>query len=284
MLTHREIEANPDKCPKNIKEVQQLLGRLTALFRFVPCLAEKTRPMVQLLWKATKFSWDNRCEENFKQFKEFLTFPAVIQKPRPDHPILVYLAVSEQAVSATLVQEAEDEERPVYFVSRTLHVAETRYQMIEKVALALVVTARRMHPYFQNHSIIVRTDYPIFKILSKLNLAGRMIGWSVELSEFDIRYEPRGAIKSQCLADFSAELTPLPTLSGGWTLYVDGSSNKTACEAGVVLEGSGDLLLGQALQFGLRATNNQAEYEALLTGLNLAYNMGAREVTCKSDS
>jgi len=65
---------------------------------------------------------------------------------------------------------------------------------------------------------------------------------------------------------------------------VDGSSNKTACGAGVVLEGPGDLFLEQALQFGFRATNNQAEYEALLVGLNLSYDMGAREVTCKSNS
>jgi len=79
-------------------------------------------------------------------------------------------------------------------------------------------------------------------------------------------------------------MTPLPSLSGGWTLYVDDSSNKTACGAGVVLEGPGDLFLEQALQFGFRATNNQAEYEVLLAGLNLAYDMGAREVTCKSDS
>jgi len=64
--------------------------------------------------------------------------------------------------------------------------------MIEKVALALVLTASRMRPYFQNHSITVRTDYPIFKILSKPDLGGRMIGWSVELSEFDIRYQPMG--------------------------------------------------------------------------------------------
>jgi len=78
--------------------------------------------------------------------------------------------------------------------------------------------------------------YPIFKILSKPDLAGRMIGWSVELSKFDIWYESRGAIKSQCLVDFSVELTPLPDLSAGWTLYVDDSSNKTACGAGVVLE------------------------------------------------
>ena len=72
--------------------------------------------------------------------------------------------------------------------------------MIEKVALALVLTARRMRPYFQNHEIRVKTNYPIYKILSKPDLAGRMIGWLVELSEFDIKYEPRGAIKSQCRA------------------------------------------------------------------------------------
>jgi len=111
-----------------------------------------------------------------------------------------------------------------------------------------------------------------------------MIAWSVELSEFDIRYEPKGVINSQCLANFSAKLTPLSDLSAGWTIYVDNSSNKTACGVGVILEGPGDLLLEQALQFGFKATNNQAEYKVFLVGLNLAYDMGAREVTCKSDS
>jgi len=115
------------RSPNTVKEVQQLLGRLTALFRFVPRLAERTRPIVQFLRKGKKFVWDDQCEEIFKQFKEFLTSPAVIQKPRPDNPILVYLAVSEEAVSAALVQEAEGEKQPVYFVSRTLHSAETRY-------------------------------------------------------------------------------------------------------------------------------------------------------------
>ena len=65
---------------------------------------------------------------------------------------------------------------------------------------------------------------------------------------------------------------------------MDGSSNKTACGAGVVLEGSGDLLIEQALQFSFKATNNQTEYEAILVGLHLANDLGAREVTCKSDS
>ena len=83
--------------------------------------------------------------------------------------------------------------------------------MIEKVALAQVLTARRMCPYFHNYFIIVSTDYPIFKILSKFDrkVDDRV---TIELLEFNIQYELRGAIKSQCLIDFSVELTPLPDL------------------------------------------------------------------------
>ena len=69
----------------------------------------------------------DRCEQIFGQLKEFLSSPAVIKKPRLDLPIVVYLAVSEEAVSAALVQEVDHEEHPAYFVSRTLHAAETRY-------------------------------------------------------------------------------------------------------------------------------------------------------------
>nr|KYP65748.1 Retrovirus-related Pol polyprotein from transposon opus [Cajanus cajan] len=68
----------------------------------------------------------------------------------------------------------------------SLSHAEKRYQMIEKLALALVTAARRLRPYFQSHQVVVKTDYPIKKILRKLELAGWMIAWSVELSEFGI--------------------------------------------------------------------------------------------------
>jgi len=292
MLTHRGIEANLDKwqtitemrSPHNVKEVQQLIEHLTALSRCIPRLVDRTRSMVQLLRKEVKFSWDEKYEEIFQQLKDFLSLPTVIQKLRPNQPIIQYLSILDEAVSAVLVQEVEKEEGLVYFFSQTLHATKTRYQMIKKVTFALVLTARRMIPYFQNHTIMVRTDYPIFKILSKPVLTGHMIGWSMELSKFDIHYEPRGAIKSQCLADFSIELTPQQDLSTKWTIYADGSSNKATYGVEVVLEGAGDLFLEQTLKFGFKATNNQAEYEVVLAGLNLPYNMGAREVTCKSNS
>jgi len=240
----------------------------------MPKMAEKIKPILSLLRKASRFKWDGSCEEAFVQLKTFLASPLVIQKPHQDKPILVYLSVSTETISAVLVQEVDGEQRPVYFVSRTLQEAETRYKMIEKVALALVITARRMHAYFQNHEIIVRTDYPIVRILSKPDLAGRMITWSVELSEYAIRYQLRGAIKAQVLADFIAEMGQEPLevheKHPMWIVYVDGSSNNKGTGAGIVLEGPGDLLVEQSLQFGFKTSNNQAEYKALIAGLELA--------------
>jgi len=96
--------------------------------------------------------------------------------------------------------------------------------MVEKLALSLVHVARRLRIYFQNHNIIVKTDYPIQTILEKPDLAGRMSSWAVELSKFNISYEPHGPIKAQCLLDFVNDLQRTPE-EDQWTLYVDGSSN-----------------------------------------------------------
>jgi len=123
-----------------------------------------------------------------------------------------------------LVQDVDGTQYPIYFFSQTLQDPETRYQMVKKLALSLVHVARCLRPYFQNHNIIVKIDYPIQKILQKPNLAGRMSSWAIELSKFNIRYELHGPIKAQCLLDFVNDLQRTPE-ENQWTLYVDGSSN-----------------------------------------------------------
>src|ERR1044072_40745 len=103
----------------------------------------------------------------------------------------------------------EGAQRIIYFVSHTLHGAEQRYQRVEKDALAVVFTARRMRAYFQSFPIKVKTYLPLKKILQRPDMAGRMVAWAVGLSEYGLEYEPRGPIKAQVIADFVAELTPL---------------------------------------------------------------------------
>jgi len=219
MLTQRGIEANPEKCkaiiemrsPTTIKEVQRLIGHLTTISRFLPKLAEQTQPIVQLLKKSTRFTWTDDYEQIFQKLKTTLTSPPILHKSDTHQPLLVYIIATDYTVNVTLVQEMEGTQHPVYFVSRTLQDPETRYQMVEKLTLSLVHAVRRLRPYFQNHSITVKTDYPIKKFLQKPDLAGRMSSWAVELSEFNIRYEPHGPIKAQCLLDFVNDLQHTPT-------------------------------------------------------------------------
>ncbi|XP_020218740.1 uncharacterized protein LOC109801971 [Cajanus cajan] len=265
------------RSPRNVKEVQRLADRIASLARFLPCMAERSRPIISLLKKARKFQWTEECESSFQDFKKRLAAPPLLAKPNPLLEMIVYISASDKAISTALVQE-QTEQIPVYFISRVLQEAETRYQHLEKTVLALVHTARRLRHYFQGHKVVVRTDSPIVKVLWKPELAGRMVSWSVELSQFDIRFEPRGPIKAQSMADFINEFTPeaLPE-PHVWTLHVDGSSNLQGSGAGIILEGPGKVVIEQSLRFDFKTSNNQAEYEALLAGLRLASDLGIAE-------
>ncbi|XP_077230114.1 uncharacterized protein LOC143863309 [Tasmannia lanceolata] len=186
------------------------------------------------------------------------------------------------------------------------------------------MAARKLRPYFQAHTIKVLTDQPLRQVLHRPNISGRLVKWAVELSEFDIQYAPRPAIKAQVLADFVAECTipqqfvnseavqlpvaeeaaPEECIAEGtetetihppaeqgsatsaliWEVHVDGSSNKSGCGAGLILTGPDDFTADYALRFGFRASNNEAEYEALLAGMSLAIQTGARDLKAYCDS
>ena len=101
---------------------------------------------------------------------------------------------------------------------------------MEKLAFALLIAARKLKPYFQAHTIVVLTNKPLRKAMSSPEVAGRMALWAVELSEFDIQYHPRTAVKGQVVVDFIAEFT-IGNGQGAekkkqWNIYTDGSSNR----------------------------------------------------------
>ncbi|XP_072061946.1 uncharacterized protein [Arachis hypogaea] len=294
MLTSRGIEGNPEKCraildmtsPHTIKEVQRLAGRLTALSRFLHCLASKSLCFFQTLKKKKAFQWTDDCEQAFTSIKETLSKPQILKTPLQGEPLFLYLSVTNWAISSALVAEREKKQFPIYFTSKTLQNAELRYLSIEKLALALVFSARRLRPYFQSHEIHFRTDHPLRQVLQKPELAGRLVKWSVELSEFDVKYEGRASIKSQFLADFIAEFSVPCTTEDSieWSLYVDGSSNPQGCGAGIIVNDSHGNVIEHSLNFSFKASNNQSEYEALIAGLRLAADLNITELKVYCDS
>src|SRR5215469_2033806 len=112
-----------------------------------------------------------------------------------------------------------------------------------------------------------------------------MIHWSIELTEFDIQYESRAAIKGQALYDFLVEFTKDPvTPPSLWNIHVDGSSNAKGSGAGIIVQGPDGVNIEQALRFQFPTTNNQAEYEALLAGMQTARDIGAQKLKVHTDS
>ena len=100
-----------------------------------------------------------------------------------------------------------------------------------------------------------------------------MVQWAVELNQFDIEYHPRIAIKAQALTDFIAEFTT-PENTGDqedlWTINIDGSSTQKGGGAGIVITSPEKDGLKYGVQLKFPITNNEVEYEALLTGLRIA--------------
>ena len=164
MVSQRGIEVNSEKVlaimelkpPRTVKEVQSLNGKIAALNRFVSKATDKCLPFFHTMRKS--FEWTDECQEAFKDLKKYLSSPPLLSTSKPREELYLYIAVSQAAVSATLVREEEGMQRPVYFISRAFRGVEERYLRMEKLAFALVTVVRKLKLYFQAYTIIVLMD------------------------------------------------------------------------------------------------------------------------------
>ncbi|CAL2227808.1 unnamed protein product [Prunus armeniaca] len=135
------------------------------------------------------------------------------------------------------------------------------------------------------------TDFHLRLILHSPDASQRLMKWVIELSQYDLLYRPKTAIKAQALADFVAEFTPsakeekmVNEKKESSKLRVDGASNQKGAEAGVIIITPDGTLLEQAITLGFPASNIEAEYEALLAGLRLAKELAIKKLAIYSDS
>ncbi|KAL0447246.1 UNVERIFIED_CONTAM: hypothetical protein Slati_1852500 [Sesamum latifolium] len=218
IVTQRGIEANPlkiraiidMKAPTCLNEAQRLTGRIAAFSRFISKSAKKSLPFFKTEAPSTS-----------KALTRGNPVPISIDCP--------------QTVSSVLIREEDGKQLPIYYVSKVLNGAEGRYTPIEKMALALVITARRLRPYFLSHPIGVRTNTPLKQMLGKSDTS-------------------------------------------------DGSSTAQGSGAGIVITTPQGEDLEFAIKFSFKASNNKAEYEALVIGLRMAHETGAKHLLAYSDS
>ena len=156
MVTHHGIEVNPDQIkainnlqpPWNPKEVQRLTGMTAALNRFISRSADRCRPFFQLQNKWKGFEWTKECALAFQQLKEYLSWPPIMSRPEVDEVLFAYIAVVSHAVSLVLIWDDSGVQKPVYYVSKSLHEAKVLYLPLERAILAVVHAMRKLPHYF----------------------------------------------------------------------------------------------------------------------------------------
>ncbi|KAM1405350.1 hypothetical protein ACFX2F_000190 [Malus domestica] len=154
------------KEPVTTKDIQSLTGRVTALTRFISKATDRCAPFFKALKGSKKYiTWTDECAETFKNLKDYMSKGPMLSKHEVGDTLIIYLSVLASVVSSVLIQKDGNVERPVYYASKALQDADTRYSNIEKLALALVMSARKLSPYFQAQSIIVLTNHPLQQIL-----------------------------------------------------------------------------------------------------------------------
>ena len=322
LVTKRGIEVDPAKIraitempsPRSLKEVQKLNGSLAALGRFISRSSDRCKPFFNILKKGCKFEWTAECEEAFEGIKKYLAEIPILQKPDPDEVLALYIAATDDAVSAVLVRTHTKEEQPIYYVSKTLNSAEINYTRIEQLILAIVWSTLKLRTYFLTHDIRIPCRALLEAILKGAGKVGRIAKWSTYLDQFNIYHELQHSQKSQVLADFLADL-PLdneeeiriqgwkaagapeieknkdpenilePANPRQWEVFVDGSKNREGAGIGIVITTpTGDRIV-HAFRLEFEGhTNNIVEYEGVVHALRLILEMGIQEVRLTSDS
>jgi ribonuclease HI len=233
--------------------------------------------------------------EALGNLKALLTNAPILVPPAAGEALLIYVAATTQVVSATVVVERREEghallvQRPVHFISEVLSETKVRYPQIQKLLYAVILTRRKLRHYFESHLVTVVSSFPLGEIIQSREASGRIEKWAVELMGETLSFAPRKAIKSQVLADFLAEWTdtqlPMaPIQPELWTMYFDGSLMKTGADTGLLFISP----LGEHVCYILRlhfpASNNVAEYEALVNGLHITVELGVRRLDARGDS
>ncbi|XP_074326902.1 uncharacterized protein LOC141664845 [Apium graveolens] len=208
--------------------------------------------------RSTAFEWNDECKSSFAELKAFLTNPHILTRPILGEVSRVYLSASDDTVAAILVRFNEGNKVPLYCISHSLRDAETRYPQ---------------------------------RILHKPDMMERLAAWTIELSQFYIEYKPRTAIKAQVLSDFvvgcqfrARHSNPDEDKLRSWLLFVDGTSTTSSGGARIIIISLEGFKIQQALKFEFQATNNVAEYEALIAGLKLATSLEIEIIDIFGDS
>ena len=297
------IEIDPAKieaiqkmtAPSCKKEMQKFLGKVNYLRRFITNLSGKVDAFTEILRLKNddKFTWGAKQQEAFDKIKICLSTPPVLRKPTRGQPFRLYIAAEEKVIGAALTQEAEGKEYVVTYLSRRLLDVESRYSFLERLCMSLYFACTKLRHYLLSSECQVLSQTDVLKhMIQKPILSGRIGKWAYGLIEYELAYEPLKSMKGQIVADFivehrvdlgqEADLNLVSVVP--WRLYFDGSVCDDGQGVGVVYISPHGNIFEASCRLDYLCTNNEAEYEALLFGLELLVDAGVTHIEAYGDS
>ena len=141
------------------------------------------------------FEWTEECALAFQQLKDYLSRSPIMSSPEVDEVLFAYIVVALHAVSLVLIRVNSGIQRPVYYVSKSLHEIEICYLPLEKAILVVMHSTCKLSYYFQTHTVIVLTQLSLRVLLRSVDYTGKIAKWATILGAFDIKYMPRTSVK-----------------------------------------------------------------------------------------
>ncbi|XP_020238928.1 uncharacterized protein LOC109817973 [Cajanus cajan] len=203
----------------------------------------------------------------------------------------LYVSANDSTIAGMLSQDDENGiERAIYYISRMLVEAEIRYTPLEKLCLSLYYACTKLKHYIKPYDVFVFCRNNVIKyMLSKPILHSRVGKWALALTEYSLTFVPLKATKGQVIADFlvdhsnlNEQVNYLTTKS--WELFFDGSKHELGAGIGLLIISPGGIPTKFLLRTKSECSNNETEYEALITGLKLLKDLGARNIIIRGDS
>uniref|UniRef100_A0A8R1ITM5 RNA-directed DNA polymerase n=2 Tax=Caenorhabditis japonica TaxID=281687 RepID=A0A8R1ITM5_CAEJA len=181
--------------PTNAKELLSFLGLVGYYRKFIINFAQLAAPLTPLTSKKVCWKWEKEQEEAFQKLIQSVCQTPVLAQPDVraaldgNRPFMIYTDASRQGVGAVLAQEGEDGmQHPIAFASKSLTPAETRYHVTDLEALAMMFALRRFKTIVYGTPVVVCTDHkPLISLLKGSPLADRLLRWSLEILEFNVK-------------------------------------------------------------------------------------------------
>ncbi|UYV79997.1 K02A2.6-like [Cordylochernes scorpioides] len=184
--------------PLNVTQLRAFLGLITYYHKFIRNAADVLSPLYALLKKGTKWHFSTECRKAFRQIKEIISSDQILIAYDPKLPIRLLCDSSSYGLGAVLSQiDVDGNERPIYFISRTLSQAEKKYSQIDKECLSIIWALKKFNNYlFGRKFELITNNKPLHHILNpkreiSSNMSARLQRWALILYSYNFTIECR---------------------------------------------------------------------------------------------